>query len=874
MDANKTIVDEWDSIAEPHTIEGLKPGGTYTLRANMTSEGYTTTTETSFSINNAGEVTTTGNTTTDENGNTVLLVEIEKTKVQISCVDVRDGAELEGSTIQVLDSEGNVVEEWVSTNEAHIIEGLYVDETYTLRNTVASDGYKVTSDTTFSIDETGEVTTTGNTATDEEGNTVLLVEMQITQVQISCTDLASGEELEGSTIQVIDSEGSVVEEWTSTTEAHEVYGLKTGEEYTLSITVAPDGYMLTTDTTFTIDETGNVTSTGTISEDGILLVEIQMTHVEISCTDLASGEELEGSTIQVIDSEGNVVEEWTSTTEAHEVYGLKTGEEYTLSITVAPDGYMLTTDTTFTIDETGNVTSTGTISEDGILLVEIQMTRVQISCVDIADGEGVEGSTIQVIDSQGNTVEEWTSTTDAHAIEGLKTGEEYTLRNTVASDGYKVASDTTFSIDNAGEVTTTGNTTTDENGNTVLLVEIEKTKVQISCVDVRDGAELEGSTIQVLDQDGRVVEEWTSTTEAHQIEGLKTGETYTLRTTVASEGFILPTDTTFTIDETGHVTSTCTMPEEGILLVEIAKTQVQVLCVDVRDGEELGGSHIQVIDSEGNVAEDWYSETESHQIEGLKTGEEYTLRTTMASDGYVVPANITFTISDTGRVTTTGNTTTDENGNTLILIELTKAQVQISCTDVANGAKLEGAHIEILDEDGNVADEFDSTDTAYQIENLNTGIEYTLRTTVAPDGYTFPTNTRFTIDEAGHVRGTGTAITDENGNTVILIEFAKTIVKISSVNIGDGNEIEGVEMQIINPNAEVKDEWVSTNEPHQKEGLNINTQYNIHVMSMPANYALDTTDDLIFTIDEEGRVTTTGTITGDGVILVELRRTH
>ena len=437
-----------------------------------------------------------------------------------------------------------------------------------------------------------------------------------------------------------------------------------------------------------------------------------------------------------------------------------------------------------------------------------------------------------------------------------------------------MASDTTFSIDNAGEVTTTGNTTTDENGNTVLLVEIEKTKVQISCVDVRDGAELEGSTIQVLDQDGRVVEEWTSTTEAHQIEGLKTGETYTLRTTVASEGFILPTDTTFTIDETGHVTSTCTMPEEGILLVEIAKTQVQVLCVDVRDGEELGGSHIQVIDSEGNVAEDWYSETESHQIEGLKTGEEYTLRTTMASDGYVVPANITFTISDTGRVTTTGNTTTDENGNTLILIELTKAQVQISCTDVANGAKLEGAHIEILDEDGNVADEFDSTDTAYQIENLNTGIEYTLRTTVAPDGYTFPTNTRFTIDEAGHVRGTGTAITDENGNTVILIEFAKTIVKISSVNIGDGNEIEGVEMQIINPNAEVKDEWVSTNEPHQKEGLNINTQYNIHVMSMPANYALDTTDDLIFTIDEEGRVTTTGTITGDGVILVELRRTH
>ena len=798
--------------------------------------------------------------------------------VKVSCVDASNGEELEGPHVSILDANKTIVDEWDSIAEPHTIEGLKPGGTYTLRANMTSEGYTTTTETSFSINNAGEVTTTGNTTTDENGNTVLLVEIEKTKVQISCVDVRDGAELEGSTIQVLDSEGNVVEEWVSTNEAHIIEGLYVDETYTLRNTVASDGYKVTSDTTFSIDETGEVTTTGNTATDEegntVLLVEMQITQVQISCTDLASGEELEGSTIQVIDSEGSVVEEWTSTTEAHEVYGLKTGEEYTLSITVAPDGYMLTTDTTFTIDETGNVTSTGTISEDGILLVEIQMTRVQISCVDIADGEGVEGSTIQVIDSQGNTVEEWTSTTDAHAIEGLKTGEEYTLRNTVASDGYKVASDTTFSIDNAGEVTTTGNTTTDENGNTVLLVEIEKTKVQISCVDVRDGAELEGSTIQVLDQDGRVVEEWTSTTEAHQIEGLKTGETYTLRTTVASEGFILPTDTTFTIDETGHVTSTCTMPEEGILLVEIAKTQVQVLCVDVRDGEELGGSHIQVIDSEGNVAEDWYSETESHQIEGLKTGEEYTLRTTMASDGYVVPANITFTISDTGRVTTTGNTTTDENGNTLILIELTKAQVQISCTDVANGAKLEGAHIEILDEDGNVADEFDSTDTAYQIENLNTGIEYTLRTTVAPDGYTFPTNTRFTIDEAGHVRGTGTAITDENGNTVILIEFAKTIVKISSVNIGDGNEIEGVEMQIINPNAEVKDEWVSTNEPHQKEGLNINTQYNIHVMSMPANYALDTTDDLIFTIDEEGRVTTTGTITGDGVILVELRRTH
>ena len=39
--------------------------------------------------------------------------------------------------------------------------------------------------------------------------------------------------------------------------------------------------------------------------------------------------------------------------------------------------------------------------------------------VDIADGEEVEGAAIQIIDDEGNVVEEWTSTEKAHEIEGL-----------------------------------------------------------------------------------------------------------------------------------------------------------------------------------------------------------------------------------------------------------------------------------------------------------------------------------------------------------------------------------------------------------------------------------------------------------------------
>ena len=52
-------------------------------------------------------------------------------------------------------------------------------------------------DITFTIDETGHVTSTGNTTTDEEGNTVLLIDFEMTHVSISCVDVANGEEVEG-----------------------------------------------------------------------------------------------------------------------------------------------------------------------------------------------------------------------------------------------------------------------------------------------------------------------------------------------------------------------------------------------------------------------------------------------------------------------------------------------------------------------------------------------------------------------------------------------------------------------------------------------------------------------------------------------------
>ena len=201
--------------------------------------------------------------------------------------------------------------------------------------------------------------------------------------------------------------------------------------------------------------------------------------VNVAVTDVADGEMIEGAILQIYkqsDTE-TVLWEWPSTEEEHQVTGLETDVEYVLHETVAPDGYILASDTTFIIDETGRVTSTGTMTTDGTLLVENAKTSVLIKKVKAADNTALEGATLQILDPDGNILEEWVSETDAHGVTGLLTGITYTIRETVAPEGYETAADSTFTISTSGTISYSGTTTT-ESSNVVLLVKNEPEPVK------------------------------------------------------------------------------------------------------------------------------------------------------------------------------------------------------------------------------------------------------------------------------------------------------------------------------------------------------------------------------------------------------------
>ena len=221
-------------------------------------------------------------------------------------------------------------------------------------------------------------------------------------------------------------------------------------EYIVREIEAPTGYILS-------DESYPVT----ISEDGEI-IEITAVNkpitVEISKQDVY-GNELAGAEMQLENSDGEVVDKWTSDGTNHVVTELPAGG-YTLKEIAAPDGYVIATDIRFTVDVYGKITvenvDATAVSENGnpLIVMVDDTTKVKISKRDITTDKELAGATLQIIDEDGNVATEWVSTDEAHFIEGkLIAGKEYTLRETIAPDGYEIASEIKFTVNTDGSVT-------------------------------------------------------------------------------------------------------------------------------------------------------------------------------------------------------------------------------------------------------------------------------------------------------------------------------------------------------------------------------------------------------------------------------------
>lgn len=253
--------------------------------------------------------------------------------------------------------------------------------------------------------------------------TKLDISNDTTLVDFSKTDITGDKELVGAKLTVLDNENNIIDTWTSTEKTHKIEGLTIGKEYTLKEEIAPDGYVVATSIKFTIKDTNEIQKVNMIDK-----------IVEMSKVDIA-GEEIEGATIQVLDKDNKVVDEWVSGKEPHKIKNLVEGETYTLHEEIVADSYVKATDVEFIVTPYKETQKVVMIDK----LVEITKT-------DITNGNELEGAELEVIDEDGNTIDKWTSTKEPHKVKGLEEGKTYILKETTAPYGYEITEEIKFTV--------------------------------------------------------------------------------------------------------------------------------------------------------------------------------------------------------------------------------------------------------------------------------------------------------------------------------------------------------------------------------------------------------------------------------------------
>ena len=572
-------------------------------------------------------------------------IENQPTKTKISKQTITGEKELEGATLQIVDKDNKVVAEWVSTDKAYYIEGLAKGD-YTLVETLAPSEYVISSNVNFSVDDSGKVHQ---------------VKMVDKQVKFTKTDVTGEKEVEGAEITVTDKEtNQVVDKWTSGKDAHYISGLKEGKTYVLSEVVSPEGYVKSTDIEFTVT-----------TDKETQKVNMKDKRVEFTKTDVTGEKEVEGAEITVTDKETNeVVDKWTSGKDKHYISGLEEGKTYVLSEVTAPSEYVKATDVEFTVTKE-KVDQKTTMIDKQLIVSKTNF-----------GGEEIQGASMQIIDKEGNVVDEWISTDETHYASGLAENETYTLHEDLAPLGYNVANDFEFTV------------TTDKETQKETMVD---NVVNVKKVD-NEGNLLKGATLQVVSTKTKnIVDKWV------------TGQHI----------FDITKEMKATLEKDGKVENMYVDDEDSTVQYSIVKNKGKddYTLMLVKEGEV----NYYNIDKDGNET--------SHMVRGLLEGEEYKLVEVKAPKKYVIAKSKTFTTEDKD-----------------VELKLVDKQVTVKKTDLVDGKDVEGAELTVTDkETGKTVDEWTTGKDEHYVSGLEEGKTYILTEKTAPKGYYVAESIEFTV---------------------------------------------------------------------------------------------------------------------------------
>ena len=732
-------------------------------------------------------------------------------------------------------------------------------------------------------------------------------------------------------IQILDEEGETVAEWTSDEKDHVIEGLEPGVEYTLHEAQAPEGYLPAQDSTFVLKENGavdTIRSTAVVKK-GVLLLANETTDIEVWVYD-DQGNFAYSAAFEILDAGGNVIAELTSE-EGNPVLpcdGLKIGQEYTLREVQAPDGgFVKADDISFSLEE----------DEIGMILINIggqtfvvrritvghEKPSVTISKVD-GLGEPLAGAALKILDGEGNAAAEWTSDEKDHEIKGeLIVGEEYTLHEESAPDGYIAADDIAFSFNEDGKLIIEGkeqekNTITVKNRKPFIIRKVDE-----------NGAPLAGAEFSLRKEGEAQPVTWVSSEKDEVFDELTAGK-YTLSEVEAPDGYLPAADTTFDLNENGEATNlsgeNASLDKDGVLVIKdqpekatgsLTLGGTKYIFFSGLNGyeyknlteDDIFTYEIQELGEDASVLKTWKVKNDStgkinyptfnyvRDTQRDDTGTHYyTIRETSKSRDGITPDNWKYTLEVNVRDDGSRKLRVDVSGvddiTQLNFFNEYKASgsITLRADKALAGSSLEAGdfQFEVLSSNGTVitrtANAADGSVTFPAI-NFTQGLDgtytYTIRE-VLPSGVDkdhpftggvyFDTSVhtvKVTAKDNGKGKMSVSAVYDDKSDKDIP-KFVNYLipVRVRKLSSSTGNYIYGAKMQL-KAGSVVLDTWTTQGYDYPLYGLNPGVTYTLHEVSAPNGYqvAKDTT----FTLAPDGsfmKSKTTADISSDGALIV------
>ncbi|WP_436866744.1 SpaA isopeptide-forming pilin-related protein [Bacillus fungorum] len=596
--------------------------------------------------------------------NTLKKGSVELTKID----DIDTDTKLANAVFNLLDADGEIVEEGLKTNaEGKIVVENLRPGTYQFVETIAPEHYDLNKkpiEFTIKKSQTETLHVTAKNALTKGG------------VELSKVDDVDGTKLEGAVFNIVDMNGTVIRKNLTTNSQGKISvpDLRPGD-YQFIETKAPKHYVLDeTPINFTIEK-GQKKAISLTAKNNLQQGSIELLKVD----DLNNQIKLSDAVFNLLDQNGKVLKTDLKTNNEGKIVveNLRPGT-YQFVETTAPKHYDL--------DKKPIVVKVEKSQKDiATVTMKNSLTKggVELSKVDDVDGTILEGAVFNIVDMNGTVIRKnlTTNSQGKISVPDLRPG-DYQFIETTAPKHYDLNKEPIpFTIEKgqAEPISVTAKNS------------LTKGAVELSKVDDIDGTALKGAVFKIVDMNGNDIRTGITTDAKGKvsISDLHPGDYQFIETTAPKHYTLDAKPIKFTIEKSQaeklQVTATNSLIEGAVELIKVD---------DINPDTKLSDAVFNIIDAKGKVVRTNLTTDKDGKVSAsnLRPGDYQFVETKAPKDYDLNKTPIPFTIE---KSQPTHLSVTAKNS-------LTKGGVELTKVDSLDAKEtLEGAVFKITDMNGN-----------------------------------------------------------------------------------------------------------------------------------------------------------------------------